>query len=108
MVDLQKKFNSQGRWNLSFRFRNLSKLGNRVEVPIPTDSDGFVGRECPESECDGYFKIKPGTGLTGSDLPCNCPYCGHTDSHDRFWTKDQVEYDDQLPSERSRMPSALI
>jgi hypothetical protein len=77
---------------LAFEFRNLRRLGNRVDIALPKDKDGFLGRECPQAACEGYFKIKPGTGLKGSELPCHCPYCGHTDSHDRFWTKEQVEY----------------
>ena len=63
-----------------------------MEVSIPRDDDGFMGRECPEAKCEGYFKIKPGTGLTGTKLPCHCPYCGYTGPTDRFWTKEQIEY----------------
>jgi len=74
------------------RFGNTQSLGNRIEVPITKDPDGYLGRECPEPDCEGYFKIKLGTGLKGPNLPCHCPYCGHTDSHNRFWTKDQLEY----------------
>ena len=77
---------------MSFEFRHLRNLGNRVFVQIPKDEDGFLGRECPQEQCEGYFKIKPGTGLKGQDLPCHCPYCGHTSSHSHFWTKVQIEY----------------
>jgi hypothetical protein len=63
-----------------------------MDVPIPKDDDGCVGRECPIGVCQGYFKIKPGTGVKGKDLPCHCPYCGHTASHNQFWTKDQIEF----------------
>lgn len=61
-------------------------------VPISGDEEGFVGRECPNDGCLGYFKVKLGTGLTGDNLPCHCPYCGHTATHDHFWTQDQVEF----------------
>ena len=61
-------------------------------VAIPKDGDGFIGRECPESTCERYFKIKPGTGLTGAGLPCHCPYCGYTGPTDRFWTKERIDY----------------
>jgi hypothetical protein len=61
-------------------------------VPIPKDENGMIGRECPISDCLGYFKIKPGTGLTGEGLPCYCPYCGHAGAHSTFHTPDQVEY----------------
>jgi hypothetical protein len=56
------------------------------------DKEGFFGRECPNKECLGYFKIELGTGLQGKDLPCHCPYCGHVGPHDTFWTQDQLEY----------------
>lgn len=59
---------------------------------MASDEDGFLGRECPNKDCLGYFKIQPGTGLAGDNLPCHCPYCGHTDTHDHFWTQDQIEY----------------
>jgi ribosomal protein L17 len=56
---------------------HLSRLGSQLSIPIPRDADGTIGRECPVPECESYFKIQPGTGLKGSDLPCYCPYCGH-------------------------------
>jgi len=61
-------------------------------ISMGNDEDGFFGRECPQEDCLGYFKIELGTGLEGDDLPCHCPYCGHVDPHDQFWTQDQLEY----------------
>lgn len=52
----------------------------------------MTGRECPNPDCLGYFKIEFGTGLKGDNLPCNCPYCGHQAGHDQFWTQSQIEY----------------
>jgi len=71
---------------------HVRDLGNTFEVPISPDEDGFIGRECPSADCEGYFKIAIGTGLTGEDLLCHCPYCGHTASHSQFVTKEQLEY----------------
>lgn len=70
---------------------NLRQM-NSVSVTIPTDDRGFLGRECAVKECEGYFSIKPGTGLTGSDLLCYCPYCGHQGQSDTFSTKEQIAY----------------
>ncbi len=70
----------------------LRRLGNVMSIPIPKDEDGFIGRECPAPDCEGYFKIQLGTGLKGSDLPCHCPYCGHIDRHNKFYTREQIEY----------------
>lgn len=67
-------------------------IPDRVSVSIPADEEGFTGRECPQTDCQGYFKIEFGTGLKGENLPCHCPYCGNTADHDEFWTKEQIEY----------------
>ncbi|MGH7476038.1 MAG: hypothetical protein ACRELD_07095 [Longimicrobiales bacterium] len=61
-------------------------------MSIPLDEQGMLGRECPNEECLGYFKIEPGTGLQVEDLLCHCPYCGHAAYSDHFFTKEQIEY----------------
>jgi hypothetical protein len=77
-----------------------------MKVSIPPDEKGFTGRECPEPECLGYFKIQFGTGLKGEELPCHCPYCGHTDGHHKFWTQEQIEYAKSVAI--NRITGALI
>ena len=59
-----------------------------IKVSLPSDEQGFIGRECPK--CYKYFKVKFGTGLPTSI--CHCPYCGYTGDHNEFFTKDQIEY----------------
>ena len=71
---------------------HLHQLGTSISISIPADGDRFTGRECPQQDCEGYFKIELGTSLKGDDLPCHCPYCGHAAGHDHFWTKEQIEY----------------
>lgn len=70
--------------------KHLKQLGTQIHVPIPRDHEGYVGRECPD--CERYFKVTPGTGLTGTDLPCVCPYCGHQDTPHAFFTRDQIDH----------------
>jgi hypothetical protein len=70
---------------------HIRSLGSQIAVDIPTDDDGYTGRECPNEACLGYFKVKGGTGLKGITT-CVCPYCGAKDEHNRFWTPDQIEY----------------
>lgn len=77
---------------MSFRMNHLQRLGNQISVSIPSGEDGLTGRECPNLDCEGYFKIAIGTGLEGEGLPCHCPYCGHTDTHDHFSTQEQIKY----------------
>lgn len=71
---------------------HLRNLQSQFSISLPPDKDGFIGRECPVRECEGYFKVQPGTSLKGTDLPCHCPYCGHKAGSDKFFTKAQVDY----------------
>lgn len=71
--------------------RNLRSLGNQIQITLPKDERGFIGRECPNGRCDGYFKVQPGTGLQSNPV-CHCPYCGYTAPHNHFYTKAQIEY----------------
>lgn len=64
-------------------------IPDRISIPISLDSEGFLGRECPE--CEAYFKITPGTGLSGIEH-CICPYCGVKAAGKSFYTKDQIEH----------------
>jgi hypothetical protein len=70
--------------------RRVKKL-KQVEISIPKDEEGYLGRECPNEACRGYFKIVDGTGLPGQ-VPCHCPYCGHAGKHDTFFTQEQIAY----------------
>lgn len=72
--------------------RHLRNLGSQFCISLPPDEEGLIGRECPVPECEGYFKLQPGTGLKGENLPTICPYCGHKAGSDKFFTKAQVEY----------------
>ena len=72
--------------------RHLRNLGSQFSITLPPDEEGLIGRECPLAECEGYFKLQPGTGLKGENLQCHCPYCGHGACSDKFFTKAQVDY----------------
>lgn len=72
----------------------MSSLGGpetRFSISIEPDEAGYVGRECPSQECLGYFKVTPGTGLSGQP-DCHCPYCGHAAEHNQYFTRAQIEY----------------
>lgn len=86
--------------------KNLERLGSQFSISITPDEEGFIGRECPASECESYFKLQPGTGLTGKDVQCHCPYCGHEDAPDKFFTQAQIEYAKSIVL--SKVAGALI
>lgn len=71
--------------------KRIGRFPNQFSVKIEPDEDGWLGRECPQEECLGYFKVTVGTGLSGNPN-CFCPYCGFEEDHDKFWTQAQIEY----------------
>jgi len=66
----------------------MNDMRMKVNVKLPEDEKGFIGRKCPQ--CGKYFKVKIGTGLNDSE--CNCPYCGFAGDHQKFVTDEQLEY----------------
>lgn len=69
-----------------------SHQGDRFEmrVSVPTDEDGFFGRECPE--CSMIFRIDGDDyEVLPDDLTLWCVYCGHHDELSHFLTTQQRE-----------------
>ena len=47
-----------------------------AKVTIPTDEEGFFGRNCPE--CERLFKLREDQWVALPDgTVTTCPYCGH-------------------------------
>ncbi len=78
----------------------IRDLGNdryQMQITIPKDQDGRLARECPNSDCSpGYFKVKPGTGITDGQTFAYCPYCRHEATPTDFTTGEQVRYGKDL------------
>lgn len=76
--------------------------GNIVEMSIPlkTNDDGMVGRECQNPECGPkYFQIglqiPEGVLKTEQDLSymdITCPYCGNVENNQKLHTKNHEEW----------------
>lgn len=59
-------------------------------VGMPTDDDGFIGRECPE--CSQHFRVAvEDYHALPDDLRLWCVYCGHNDDHSDFMTQQQLD-----------------
>jgi hypothetical protein len=75
---------------------NLQRTGSAefsMRIPIPTDENGMVARECTAEECSpGYFKIRGGTGLAGPQTSAYCPYCRRVGAPDEFHSRSQERY----------------
>jgi hypothetical protein len=74
----------------------VKRLGSdqySMSITIPKDEDGRIARECPNSDCSpGYFKVTPGTGITGGQESAFCPYCRHEAEPNDFATQEQIRY----------------
>ncbi len=76
-----------------YKVRRTGHEQYEMSIPLPTDSEGRVARECPSSTCSpGYFKVKSGTGITQNHTEAFCPYCRFGSEPGKFFTKGQVEY----------------
>lgn len=64
--------------------------GFSASVSLPTDGEGFVGREC--SSCASFFKVKTeDLSPVGDTEPMWCPYCGEERSgREAFQTAAQT------------------
>lgn len=69
-------------------------IKSEYTVTFQTDAEGMFGRQCPNEECKRYFKIKGEDFSTIKDTidAMYCPYCGSKDTHNHFFTEDQLEY----------------
>lgn len=76
-----------------------SRGGDRYEmsISIPRDKNGRMARECPDAQCSpGYFKVKPGTGITANHVEAFCPYCRRSAAPNDFSTREQARYAKEL------------
>ena len=74
--------------------RELHRLDgtHRVSIPIPTDAEGYLDKECPATECQFDFKIfEEDWRAKVRDEEVFCPFCGHTAQSDKWFTQEQVE-----------------
>lgn len=60
----------------------------RVDVSVPLDEDGYLGRQCPE--CSMSFRMNgEDYKALSDDLELWCVYCGHHQEHSEFMTAQQ-------------------
>jgi hypothetical protein len=82
--------------------------GVRLQLSVPTDEDGFFGRQCPS--CSQVFRVDSDDyDALPDDLVLWCVYCGHDAAHGEFITDQQYERAERAASDwaRQRIGSAL-
>lgn len=80
-----------------------------MSITVPADADGFRGHECPGTGCaPAYFKVKPGTGLSGQP-EMHCPYCRTAGGAHKFFTQEPIRFaKDEVLAEAKRGVSAML
>ena len=62
--------------------------GFQTSISIPTDEDGFFGRECPSCEAPFKMRVEEYDALP-DEINLTCPYCGHREEHSAFMSASQ-------------------
>ena len=65
-------------------------MTEEIQIAFELDDKGMIGRQCPDTDCERYFKLKAGTGLNTGVT--RCPYCGNKSPAGDFLTTDQRKY----------------
>lgn len=83
----------------------------RISIPINSDKDGYLDKECPNEECLFQFKVDEEDWKNlFQDEKVYCPLCRHEANSNSWWTKEQL---DKAKNEvrshiRSRFDKAFI
>ena len=76
-----------------YRERSKNWTGLKVSVPIETDEDGYMDKECPSDSCMFKFKVhEEDWAKIFKDEAVYCPLCRHEAPADSWWTTEQIEH----------------
>lgn len=79
-------------FNKTFQLLNqIDKTGITYNLKIQADSEGYIDKECPK--CKSKFKVfnEDLDNRIKSNDKCYCPFCGHVDRYNSWWTTEQLE-----------------
>lgn len=64
---------------------------DKISIPIAVDSEGYLDRECPNTECEFQFKVHEDDWRNiCRDEQIFCPLCRHEADSDAWWTQEQL------------------
>jgi uncharacterized Zn finger protein (UPF0148 family) len=59
---------------------------------ILPDEDGYLDKECPNQDCQSKYKVNSEDWKAiFSDENVYCPFCGHSDPANKWYTTEQIE-----------------
>jgi len=67
--------------------------GQSVSVPIESDENGYIDKQCPSEDCEFIFKVNSDDWSNiFKDKAVWCPLCRHEAPADQWFTKEQIEH----------------
>lgn len=84
---------SQDYFKNTKRFLQSLQSPRTITTEIEIDKDGFYDKECPNAICLSKFKVFADDWVN-KIIPhneCHCPFCGHIDGYNSWWTTEQIE-----------------
>ncbi len=74
--------------------KEMGRMNNQsVSVPIESDENGYIDKQCPSEECEFIFKVnEEDWGNIFKDEVVWCPLCRHEAPSDQWFTIEQVEH----------------
>lgn len=76
----------------TLRLLDSIKGQSTYRMDIKSDEDGYWDKECPNPECLSKFKVNVDDWINlYSEDEVHCPFCGHIESSDKWWTTEQIE-----------------
>lgn len=64
----------------------------KISIPIETDSNGYIDKECPSKECLFEFKVNSDDWANiFKDEQVFCPMCRNEANSDSWWTTEQLQ-----------------
>jgi hypothetical protein len=65
----------------------------KIKIPVSTDNDGYLDRECPNPGCLYQFKVDQDDWRNiCRDEQIFCPLCRHEAGSDSWWTQEQLSH----------------
>lgn len=81
---------------LKYRTGSDEQGNSQFSVPLESDEDGLLGRECPSESCTPrYFKVHVAEDDEDDSISyetITCPYCGTRESFQEFHTQAQIDW----------------
>jgi sarcosine oxidase delta subunit len=90
--------------NIAYLFGYVTFDFMKINISFKSDAEGMFGRQCQNTKCKKYFKVKAEDYLGFGGDRFSCPYCGATGHPNLFITEDQLNYAKSVAAQQVLQP----